>query len=125
MILACVGIYAVISYSVAQRTREMGIRLALGAAPAAIRGMVLREGMAMAAAGIGAGVAAALALTRYLQSLLYVVTPTDGASMPPCARFWRRSRRPVAGSRRGVPRRLIPRWFYARSEATAHAKMKM
>ena len=79
MILACVGIYAVISYSVAQRTREMGIRLALGAAPAAIRGMVLREGMAMAAAGIGAGVAAALALTRYLQSLLYVVTPTDGA----------------------------------------------
>ncbi len=51
---------------------------ALGAAPAAIRGMVLREGMAMAAAGIGAGVAAALALTRYLQSLLYVVTPTDG-----------------------------------------------
>src|SRR4029079_5113956 len=66
LVLACVGIYAVIAYSVAQRTREMGIRLALGAAPAAIRGMVLREGMAVAAIGIGVGVLAAIGLTRYL-----------------------------------------------------------
>ena len=79
LLLACIGIYAVISYSVAQRVREMGIRLALGAAPAAIRRMVLREGMALAIAGIVAGVLAALALTRYLASLLYTVKPTDPA----------------------------------------------
>ena len=79
VVLACVGIYAVISYSVTQRLREMGIRLALGAAPKAIRGMVLCEGMALAAAGIAAGVLAALALTRYLATLLYGVKATDVA----------------------------------------------
>jgi putative ABC transport system permease protein len=77
LVLACVGIYAVISYSVAQRTREMGIRLALGAAPGAIRSLVLREGMLLAGAGIAAGILAALALTRYLETLLYSVRPTD------------------------------------------------
>jgi putative ABC transport system permease protein len=77
LVLACVGIYAVISYSVAQRTREMGIRLALGAAPGAIRGLVLREGMLLAGAGIAAGILAALAFTRYLETLLYSVKPTD------------------------------------------------
>src|SRR5947209_20220678 len=50
LVLACIGVYAVISYSVAQRVREMGIRLALGAAPNAIRAMVLREGIALASA---------------------------------------------------------------------------
>jgi predicted permease len=77
LVLACVGIYAVISYSVQQRTREMGIRQALGAAPRIILGMVLREGLLLAAAGIGAGLVAALVLTRYLQSLLYTIRPTD------------------------------------------------
>jgi putative ABC transport system permease protein len=75
--LACLGIYAVISYSVEQRRREMGIRMALGAAPAGILGMVLREGMALAAAGIAIGIAASLGLTRYLSSLLYAVKPAD------------------------------------------------
>ena len=77
--LACVGIYAVISYSVEQRAREMGIRLALGAAPSGIRGMVIREGLLLAGAGIAIGLAAALGLTRYLASLLYTVRPTDPA----------------------------------------------
>jgi putative ABC transport system permease protein len=77
LLLACVGIYAVISYSVAQRVREVGIRLALGAAPGAIRGMVLREGMLLAMLGIGVGAAASLALTRYLAAMLYTVKPTD------------------------------------------------
>jgi len=67
------------SYSVEQRMREMGIRLALGAAPAGILGMVLREGMAVAAAGIVAGIGASLGLTRYLSSLLYVVKSADPA----------------------------------------------
>lgn len=75
--LACVGIYAVISYSVEQRTREMGIRLALGAAPNSIRHLVLREGGVLAAAGIGIGLVAARALTGYLSTLLYTVKPTD------------------------------------------------
>jgi putative ABC transport system permease protein len=79
LLLACVGIYAVISYSVTQRLREVGIRLALGAAPGAIRGMVLREGMLLAAIGIAIGVGASLLLTRYLATMLYTVKPTDPA----------------------------------------------
>jgi putative ABC transport system permease protein len=75
--LACVGIYAVVSYSVEQRVREMGIRLALGAAPHSILGHVLGEGLVLALIGIGAGLLAALALTRYLATLLYTVRPTD------------------------------------------------
>jgi putative ABC transport system permease protein len=62
---------------VEQRTREMGIRLALGAAPYSILRMVLREGLWLAAIGIVTGVAAALVWTRYLQTLLYAIKPTD------------------------------------------------
>jgi putative ABC transport system permease protein len=75
--LACLGIYAVISYSVEQRTRELGIRLALGASSWSILRMVLGEAMGLAAGGIALGLAAAAALTRYLASLLYAVRPTD------------------------------------------------
>jgi putative ABC transport system permease protein len=75
--LACIGIYAVVSYSVEQRVREMGIRLALGAAPSTILGRVLGEGLVLALIGIGAGMLAAVALTRYLATLLYTVRPTD------------------------------------------------
>jgi putative ABC transport system permease protein len=75
--LACVGVFAVVSYSVEQRSREMGIRLALGAAPRSILRLVLGEGLALASAGILGGLLAALALTRYLATLLYSVRPTD------------------------------------------------
>ena len=75
--LACLGVYAVVSYSVEQRTREMGIRVALGAAPTSILRLVLGEGVSLASAGIAAGLLAALALTRYLATLLYTVRPTD------------------------------------------------
>ena len=77
LVLACVGVYAVISYSVAQRVREVGIRLALGASPGMIRALVLREGMMLAGAGVALGILAALALTRYLSTLLYTVKTTD------------------------------------------------
>lgn len=77
LVLACIGVYAVISYSVAQRVREVGIRLALGASPNLIRALVLREGMTLAGAGVAAGILAALALTRYLSTMLYVVKATD------------------------------------------------
>jgi putative ABC transport system permease protein len=77
LLLACVGIYAVISYSVEQRTREMGIRMALGASSRSVLGMVMREGLLLSAAGIAGGLIAALVLTRYLETLLYAVRPTD------------------------------------------------
>ncbi len=79
LVLACVGVYAVISYSVAQRVREVGIRLALGASPNVIRALVLREGMTLAGAGVALGILAALALTRYLSTMLYTVKTTDPA----------------------------------------------
>ncbi len=75
--LACVGIYGVMAYSVAQRRNEIGIRLALGAAPGQVRGMVLRESTWIALAGIAAGLAGALALTRLVKSMLYGVSPND------------------------------------------------
>ena len=77
LILACVGIYAVISYSVEQRTREMGIRMALGAAPKAILRLVLQEGLVLTAIGVMAGLGGALLLTRYLETLLFAIKRTD------------------------------------------------
>ena len=77
LLLAVVGIYGVIAYLVAQRTREIGLRLALGAGVPHVLAMVLRRGLVLAGTGIALGVAAALALTRTLGTLLYGVTPTD------------------------------------------------
>jgi putative ABC transport system permease protein len=77
LVLAAVGIYGVISYSVNQRTREIGIRLALGAEAGSVRALVLRQGLMPALAGIGGGLIAAGLLTRFLGSLLYGVAPLD------------------------------------------------
>jgi putative ABC transport system permease protein len=77
LLLAVVGIYGAIAYSVAERTGEMGIRMALGAARVDILGMVLRQGLALALAGIGIGLAASLALTRLLSGMLYHVSVRD------------------------------------------------
>jgi putative ABC transport system permease protein len=76
-LLASVGIFSLIAISVAQRTREIGIRVALGADRRAVVGMVVGEGMKLAAMGIAAGVAGAVLLTRALQTFLYEVSPTD------------------------------------------------
>jgi putative ABC transport system permease protein len=75
--LSAIGIYGVTSYTVALRTRELGIRLALGARPAQLLAATLRSGLALAVAGIAAGLAIALALTRSLSSLLYGISATD------------------------------------------------
>jgi len=79
--LACVGIYGIMAYSVANRRNEIGIRLALGAQPGQMRGMILRESTWLAAAGIVAGVGGAMGLTRLVKSMLYGIQPNDPATM--------------------------------------------
>ena len=80
LVLAVVGVYGVVAYSVAQRTREIGIRMALGAERGRIRAMVLRQGMCATAIGIGIGLAGAVAVTRVMGALLYGMSPTDPAT---------------------------------------------
>jgi predicted permease len=80
LVIAAVGLFGVLSYAVAQRTREIGVRSALGARPMDIVGLVVRQGLAMAAAGILVGVGVSFAALKYLSTLLYGVTSYDAAS---------------------------------------------
>jgi ABC-type antimicrobial peptide transport system permease subunit len=75
--LACLGIYAVISYVVAERTHEIGIRMALGATAAQVRGDFLMRSLKLVAAGLGIGIAAACVLAYLLSNLIYGVALTD------------------------------------------------
>ena len=77
LILAVVGLYGMLAYSVTQRSREMGIRMALGARPTAVFRMIVRQGMVLVLVGIVLGVAGALAATRLLAAQLFAVTPKD------------------------------------------------
>jgi putative ABC transport system permease protein len=77
LLLVMIGIYGVIAHSVTERTREIGIRMALGAEQSAVLRMILREGALLASAGLGAGLIAALLLTQAIRTLLYGVSATD------------------------------------------------
>jgi len=80
LVLGAVGIYSIVSYSVTQRTHEIGIRMALGARAADVLSLILKNGLALVLAGIAIGIAGALALTRLLTTLLFGVTPTDSVT---------------------------------------------
>ena len=81
LILAMLGLYSVISYTVAQRTREIGIRRALGAQGRDVLGLVVRRGMTLTLCGVAFGLAGSLALTRLMTSLLFGVTGHDPATL--------------------------------------------
>jgi ABC-type antimicrobial peptide transport system permease subunit len=87
LILAALGIYGVIAYSVVQRTREMGIRIALGARAEDVLGMVMRQGLTPVLIGLAVGLGAAAVGSRVLRSLLYGVAATDLATYAAVAAF--------------------------------------
>jgi putative ABC transport system permease protein len=88
LILAAVGVYGVVSYSVSQRTHEIGVRTALGAAPGAVLKLVIGQGLGSALIGTAVGLAASIGLTRFLQSLLFGVKPIDPVSFAAAALLW-------------------------------------
>ncbi len=85
LLLAAIGIYGLLAYSVAQRSNEIGVRMALGGRPASILWLVVRQAIGLVAAGLAAGLAAALVMTGLLQKLLYGVGPRDAATLAAAA----------------------------------------
>jgi putative ABC transport system permease protein len=80
LVLGAVGIYGIVSYSVTQRTHEIGIRMALGARAANVLSLIMKNGLTLVLAGILIGIGSAIGLTRFLATLLFGVEPTDGVT---------------------------------------------
>ncbi|HKN81876.1 MAG TPA: FtsX-like permease family protein, partial [Pyrinomonadaceae bacterium] len=80
LVLGSVGIYEIVSYSVTQRTHEIGIRMALGAQTANVLGLIMRNSLILVLTAIAIGIVSALALTRFLRTLLFGVTPADSVT---------------------------------------------
>ena len=120
LVLSALGLYGLLAYSTARRTREIGVRVALGARPGDVGRLVLREGLQLTVTGIACGLAVAWATTRLLQNLLYGVKSTDGVSIAAAvgvllavallacgpARASRAARRPGRGAARRIADRL-------------------
>jgi putative ABC transport system permease protein len=83
--LACAGLYGLLAYAVSRHTREIGLRIALGARPASVLWLVQRESLVLALAGVAAGLGGALALGRFVRGLLFQVTPSDPAALAAAA----------------------------------------
>lgn len=81
LVISCIGVFALMAHSVQRRTREIGIRLAIGATPADVSGLVFRDALTLAGAGIAIGIPAAIAATRIVSSLLFGVTSTDARTI--------------------------------------------
>jgi predicted permease len=81
LFMGAIGLYGVLSYVTAQRTREIGVRMALGATPSSVRASILRRGVLVSAIGLGAGLAAAVSLRMLAKPLLYGITPTDPVTL--------------------------------------------
>src|SRR6202012_3445555 len=81
LVLAAIGIYGIMAYTVARRTSEIGVRMALGARPRQVRLMVLRESGWMAVVGIAVGIGTSIGLARLIRSMLYGLTPNDPATL--------------------------------------------
>ena len=103
--LAAIGTYGILSYSVTERTKEIGIHMALGATRGSVLGMILGQGMRLTIVGLVAGLAASFGLTRLLQAQLFNVKPTDPATLVGGRGLHRRrSRSSPATCRRSAPR---------------------
>ena len=79
-VLSVIGVYGVLAYLVSQRTKEIGLRLAIGASPSGVVWLFVREGMALTMVGLAAGLGGALAADQWIRSLLFDVTPADPAT---------------------------------------------
>ena len=104
MLLAIGGLYGALSYIVSQRSRDIGVRVALGASARAISGLVMRQGMTPAIVGLGAGLLASVAIGRVIESMLFGISPRDLATYATVITMIVPARSPRASSRRVVRR---------------------